>query len=204
MDALAERRALRGEVVVEAAARDLETLQVLAALRMAVFRDWPYLYNGNPVDEAAYLAEFLSDPAAVMIVARHDGRAVGAATASRLARQPAALSEPLVRAGFAADDTFCFGESVLLGDYRGRGIGHAFFDLREAAARAAGATACTFCAVVRGERHPLRPENARDLASFWRKRGYAPLDGVTTAMDWKDRDRPISTFHQMQFWARRL
>src|SRR5690606_23670771 len=129
---------------------------------------------------------------------------VGMATASPLRGQPEAVREPLLRAGLDEAGTFYFGESVLLPAWRGQGIGHAFFDQREDAARAAGARVCTFCAVERAADHPLRPQEVRELAPFWRGRGYAPLPGVTMELAWKDRDTPGEIAHLMQFWFRAL
>lgn len=194
----------RSKLVVERASPDAAVLGALARLRIAVFRDWPYIYDGSLAYERSYLAAFLADPAAVVIVASIGGEPVGMATASPLAGQPDAIAAPLARHGLPVDGTFYFGESVLLAEARGLGIGHAFFDQREAAARSAGATHAAFCAVVREPGHPLAPADPRDLAPFWRRRGYAPLAGVTAPMEWKDRDQPRSTVHTMQFWARAL
>ena len=46
-----------------------------------------------------------------------------------------------VARGIEVARLFYFGESVLLPEYRGQGVGHAFFDHREAQARGVGATA---------------------------------------------------------------
>ena len=81
--------------------------------------------------------------------------------------------------GFDVASIFYCGESVLEPAYRGHGIGHRFFDLREAHARALGGfRSITFCAVVRPPDHPQRPAEYRPLDAFWRKRGYAPVDGL--------------------------
>ena len=61
------------------------SLHALATLRMTVFRSWPYLYDGSVDYEAGYLAEFLSDEAAVLVVARLGEIPVGMATASPMA-----------------------------------------------------------------------------------------------------------------------
>jgi GNAT superfamily N-acetyltransferase len=99
---------------------------------------------------------------------------------------------------------FYFGESVLVPGYRGLGVGHRFFDAREDVARAAGAEAAIFCAVVRPADHVLRPGEARDLHPFWRTRGYAPMEGFTCSLNWKDIDNAQETAHLMQFWSKRL
>ena len=134
-----------------------DVLPALARLRITVFRDFPYLYDGDPAYEAAYLADFAAAAGAVIVVARDGSEIVGAATAAPLATQDTAWRAPLAAAGFDITRTFYFGESVLRGEYRGRGIGHAFFDHREAQARTCGATAAAFCSVVRAADHPARP-----------------------------------------------
>jgi GNAT superfamily N-acetyltransferase len=179
-------------------------LPELARLRIAVFREWPYLYDGSEAYEAAYLEEFMAEAGSVLIVAEVDGQVVGAATASPMSGQKAAFRKPFAARGMDVERLCYFCESVLLADYRGLGIGHGFFDAREQAARQAGATATCFCAVVRPHDHPLRPSSPRDLHSFWRARGYAPVDGLTCTFHWKDVDQAEETSHNMQFWIRPL
>lgn len=191
-------------LVVERSRPSAAGRKVLAALRMAVFREWPYLYAGDAAYEEAYIAEFLGSAQAALVVARDGAEPVGVATASPLASQPDSLCAPLVAAGIDVARSFYFGESVLLPAYQGQGIGHRFFDEREAAARAFGAATAVFCAVVRDPAHPARPGDARELAPFWRKRGYAPLAGVTCSMDWRELGEAAERAHVMQFWARDL
>jgi GNAT superfamily N-acetyltransferase len=179
-------------------------LDDLARLRIAVFREWPYLYAGTLDYERRYLAHFLDGKDAVLVVARDGASIIGAATASPMAGQAEAFRTPLEALGHDTAGLFYFGESVLLPSYRGHGLGHAFFDAREAAARAASASAACFCGVIRPADHPLKPSEARDLGPFWRKRGYAPVEGAIARYDWQDIDQAEETSHPMQFWHRTL
>ena len=179
-------------------------IPALSDLRIRIFRGWPYLYDGTADYEAAYLAEYMSEPNAVLIVATDDDAVIGAATASPMAGQKAEFQLPLLDYGLDVARIFYFGESVLLPDYHGQGIGHQFFDAREAAVRAAGADQAAFCAVVRPSDHPMRPDAPRDLAPFWRARGYAPVEGLTTMLKWQDLGDAVESPHQMQFWMRDL
>lgn len=190
--------------VVERVTASPDNLDTHARLRMAVFRAWPYLYDGDFAYEERYLREFLSDADAIIVTARLADRPVGMATASPLAGQPATLTGPLERAGVDVARSFYFGESVLLPEYRGLGIGHRLFDERERSARAHGAAFALFCTVVREADHPLRPAGARDLSPFWRQRGYIPLDGASASIAWGELGRTVETPHPMQFWLGRL
>jgi GNAT superfamily N-acetyltransferase len=188
---------LRGEAMAAC-------VEDLAALRIAVFSEGPYLYDGHRAYEARYLREFVTEPGSVLVVARDGTRIVGAATASPMASQKAEFRQPFEARVIATGSLFYFGESVLLPQYRGQGIGHAFFDHREAAARRAGAEAATFAAVIRSGDHPDRPADYVPLDAFWRKRGYAPVPDLVTCLAWKDHGDKGETQKPMQYWMRRF
>ena len=174
----------------------------LAQLRIAVFRAYPYLYDGTAEDEAAYLADFFASPDAVLVAARDGDAIIGAATASPMRDQGEDFRARFADAGLDTEALFYFGESVLLPGYRGRGIGHAFFDAREQAARDHGARGAAFASVIRPADHPARPDDYRPLDPFWRARGYAPVDGLTVAMDWKEVGEDGSSAKALQVWMR--
>jgi GNAT superfamily N-acetyltransferase len=176
----------------------------LAALRIAVFAAFPYLYAGSVDYEAEYLAEFTASSDAVLVAAFDGARIVGAATASPLIHQDAYIRDPFVRQGFDPASVFYFGESVLLGEYRGQGIGHMFFDAREAAAHAWGAKFASFCAVIRPADHPARPADYVPLDAFWARRGYAPVPGLTGEFSWAEHGEAEESPKPMQFWMRQL
>jgi GNAT superfamily N-acetyltransferase len=176
----------------------------LAKLRIAVFAAFPYLYAGTADYEQEYLAEFTAAKDAVLVAAFDDARIVGAATASPLIAQEGYIRDPFERAGIDPAGVFYFGESVLLPEYRGRGIGHAFFDHREAAARAWGAGHASFCAVIRPADHPARPAGHVPLDGFWHKRGYAPVSGLSGEFSWREHGERDETAKPMQFWMRQL
>jgi len=176
----------------------------LAALRIAVFAEYPYLYDGDVGYEAAYLAEYAAASDAVLVAALDGERIVGAATASPMAAQKAEFRGPFEARGIDTLSLFYFGESVLLPAYRGRGVGHAFFDHREAAARKAGATQATFAAVIRADDHPARPYGYQPLDGFWAKRGYAPVSGLVTALAWREHGEVCESSKSMQYWLKTL
>jgi GNAT superfamily N-acetyltransferase len=94
---------------------------------------------------------------------------VGAATAAPLADHAREFAAPFARAGLDPKDFFYLAESVLLPEFRGQGAGRAFFEMREAAARAQGFGRAVFASVVRPAGHPARPDD------------YVPLDAFLAA-----------------------
>lgn len=181
-----------------------DALPALARLRIEVFRAFPYLYDGDLDYERRYLSEFAAAEGAVIVGAFDGDEIVGAATGAPMIGQMDAWSAPFRARGYDLSTLFYCGESVLRDAYRGRGVGHAFFDHREAQARRLGATHACFCGVVRPDDHPARPAEHRPLDGFWRKRGYVPLEGVTATFEWKELGASEETPHTLQFWIRAL
>lgn len=179
-------------------------LDEVARLRIAVFREWPYLYDGDLDYERRYLRAYRESEGAILVGAFDDGRLVGASTGTPMEDHGAEFGAAFAETGLALTDIFYCAESILLPDYRGRGLGHAFFDLREAHARRLGRSHVAFCRVVRPEDHPRRPADYRLLDPFWRKRGYAPLEGAIASYSWKDLGAAAETAKPMQFWIRAL
>ena len=177
----------------------------LARLRMTVFRDWPYLYDGDLTYEEKYLQKFAAAKGAVVITAYDGTDMVGASTAAPMIEHADEFGEPFKNSGYDISKIFYYGESVLLKSHRGFGLGHAFFEGREAQAhKLGGFTHSTFCRVVRPDDHALKPADYAALDPFWKKRGYAPVQGVIATYDWKDIDQPSETTHNMQFWMKAL
>lgn len=179
-------------------------LDALAELRIVVFRSYPYLYDGDRAYEQDYLRAYAASPGAIVVGAFDGDRLIGAATAAPMADHAAEFAEPFRAHGYDISRIFYFGESVLLPEYRGHGIGHAFFDQREERARQLGFAQASFCAVVRPLDHPSRPADYSPLDAFWRKRGFAPVSGLIGQFAWKDVGDERESQHDMQFWVKTL
>jgi GNAT superfamily N-acetyltransferase len=179
-------------------------LDAVARLRMAVFRDWPYLYAGDMDYERDYLSAYACSPGSVFVLAFDGDEIVGASTGIPLADDGEAFHRPFLSRDIDVRQVFYCGESVLLQEYRGRGIGHAFFDHREAHARALGGFAWTaFCAVDRAPDDPRRPPAHRGNEAFWTRRGYAQQPDMAMRLDWNEIEAG-DVAHKLTFWLRPL
>lgn len=194
---MVEVRALRGP--------ELEAnLDGVARLRIAVFRDWPYLYDGTLEYERDYLQTYRDNPGALLVGAFDAGILVGASTSTLMEDHAQEFAAPFRDFAVPMTSILYGAESVLLPAYRGQGIGHRFFDLREAHAQAMGRSHIAFCSVLRPESHPMRPETYRTNDAFWLGRGYAPLPGIMAEFAWKDVGDTAESTKPLQFWMRKL
>lgn len=180
-------------------------LDALAALRIEVFREWPYLYEGSADYEQRYLATYAASPRSLFVLAMVGSEVVGVSTAIPLVDESATFREPFVARGIDPSEICYFGESVLRREWRGRGLGHRFFDEREAHARRLGGFRMTaFCAVERATDDPRRPADHRELDAFWKGRGYRRDEDLACILDWPEAGDPAPRSHRLRFWLRPL
>ena len=173
----------------------------LGQLRICVFYDFPYLYEGLQEYEENYLQVYAKNPLSIAFGVFDGEQLVGATTGMPLSAQSAEIQQPFRERGLNINEIFYFGESILLDTYRGRGIGHLFFDVREKHALENGFTTTAFCSVIRPEDHPLRPASYHPNDVFWSKRGYKPQD-YSCRMTWLDRNETQETEKELIFWTK--
>jgi GNAT superfamily N-acetyltransferase len=182
-----------------------EIIPELARLRVRVFRDWPYLYDGDAAYEEAYLQTYLRSPRAAVIVAHAAGRIIGASTCLPLTDETDNVIGPFREKGWDPATIFYFGESVLLHEFRGQGLGVTFFNEREAHARAVSACDfAAFCAVQRPANHPARPADYQPLDAFWTRRGFVRRPDLQCRIAWKDLGDTGETGKLLTFWLKSL
>lgn len=182
----------------------LQVIEPLALLRIQVFKDFPYLYEGNLAYEQSYLQTYAQSDRAFLFAVFDQDTMIGATTGIPLVEESAEVIEPFQKARFDLESIFYFGESILLPTYRGVGIGHRFFDEREAYAYSIPAITTTcFCAVDRGSNHPLEPQDYRPNDAFWAKRGYVKDTSLQSLFEWPDIGQTVSTAKSMIYWLKR-
>ena len=177
----------------------------LAQLRINVFREYPYLYDGTLEYEAKYLQTYSASQSAMAVLVIDGDTIVGASTAIAMLDETVEFKQPFIANNMNPDKVWYCGESVLLPAYRGRGIYKSFFCERENYARDLGEFEMScFCAVVRDSDHPLQPKTYQPLDAVWSHFGYRSVEGLVTTFAWKDIDQPGTTDHKMQFWIKAL
>lgn len=177
----------------------------LAELRLKVFWDFPYLYEGTLDYEKKYLETYFKAQHSFILILKEDGKCIGATTAIWAREEEESFRKPFSDFGINPEEVFYFGESLLLPEYRGKGLGKIFFQERERFARSLPfVKKLSFCAVEREPAHPLRASDYRPLDEFWLSQGFQKIDGLTTEYEWQDRDQKEVTAKKMQFWLKEI
>ncbi len=175
----------------------------LARLRIEVFRDFPYLYDGSIEYEEHYLQTYIDTDESVIVLALDNDKVIGASTGIPMRHESQEFMQPFVDHGYDINKIFYCAESVLNANYRGHGLGVRFFAEREAHARQLGGFDFTsFCCVNRAVDHPRRPAHYVPLDKFWTNRGYTRHPELETRYKWKDLDDTEESYKSMTFWLK--
>jgi GNAT superfamily N-acetyltransferase len=177
----------------------------LAELRLQIFWEYPYLYEGDLSYEKKYLETYFKAEHSFILLVEDNHKIVGATTGIWAKEEEESFRKPFEDHGYHPEKVFYFGESVLLPEYRGKGLGKKFFEEREAYARTLHFIKfLSFCAVERGENHLLRPKDHRPLDIFWKQMGFSKVENLKTQYEWKDRGEDQQTKKEMQYWMKNI
>ena len=180
-------------------------LEALASLRIEIFREFPYLYDGSIEYERNYLKTYTESPESIVVLVFDRELMVGASTGLPLMDETDEFKAPFLQHNHNPEHIFYCGESILKRNYRGRGIYSTFMNERENHARrfARFKTIC-FCGVVRPMNHPLQPYDFQPLDPVWKKFGYQKHPELTTHYHWKDLNEESESSKKMVFWLKTL
>ena len=181
-----------------------EGLDDLATLRLDIFPEYPYLYQGCREDELAYLGTYAEAPDACVILT-HDGlTVVGAATGMPLSHEDTQMIDAFSGTTFPLNEVFYVGELLFRPAYRNGGLGQKLLAQLENHIRSLGRYRRLTCATLeRPEDHPLRPRDYIPISRFLARTGFVRLSGVATSFTWRETDG-VKRDHPMQFWIKDL
>jgi GNAT superfamily N-acetyltransferase len=177
-------------------------LKNLAALRIEVFREFPYLYDGSLEYEEKYLSGYNRNQQSIIVLAIEDEVVIGMSSGIPLISEPLEFQNVFLHNSIDPKSVFYFGESVLKRSKRGQGIGKKLMETRINYARDLGFTICAFCSVIRESNHPLIPIGYKPLDAFWTKYGFVKFDNMKIEFKWKDLDSDEETAKKMVFWLK--
>ena len=181
-----------------------DVLDDMATLRLDIFREYPYLYEGRREDELNYLATYAAAPDACIILA-HDGvTVIGAAAGMPLVHEDAQMLDAFAGTSLPLEELYYVGELLFRPPYRNCGLGRNLLARLESHIRSLGGYRTLTCATVeRPDDHPSRPSGYIPITRFLARTGFVRLPGVTTHFIWHETDG-VKRDHPMQFWSKEL
>ncbi len=179
----------------------------VARLRLSLFREFPYLYEGTEEAEAEYLQTYVQARGALLVLARDEaagGRVVGACTAVLLSAEGDDFLRPFVAAGLNPAEVLYLGEALLEHEYQGQGLGNELLDRAEAHAQTLGLPMLAAAMVVRPDDHPQKPLGWRSPRSLLERRGYVMRPELDTTLSWLEIGESSPSPKPMRFWVKGL
>ncbi|MDO9080319.1 MAG: GNAT family N-acetyltransferase [Desulfuromonadales bacterium] len=181
-----------------------EVRDEVATLRLEIFREYPYLYQGRREDERNYLGTYAEAPDACVILAYEGDAVIGAVAGMPLIHEDAQMLDAFVGTALPLDEAYYVGELLLRPAYRNGGLGQKLLARLESHIRSLGRYRTLTCATVeRPDDHPLRPRDYIPITRFLAHTGFSRLPGVTTHFMWRETDGIVRD-HPIQFWGKEL
>ena len=148
----------------------------IVQVRSQVLRDLPFLRNGNVEEDARYFQRISQNKDAIAVLVFDGPNVVGVSVGFPLELERPLLHTPFLEKKEEISSYFNFGTSTLLPAYRGRGLAHHFFDIRETHAQRLK----RFKKICFAELASPSPAQAFTiLDAFWKKRGYVQRKDLT-------------------------
>lgn len=174
----------------------------LARLRIEIFREFPYLYDGSIEYEEKYLSKFSKVDEAYVVLVFENNNVIGAFTGIPIRYENDTVRDHIPQ--HTIEDSYYLSEIVLQRKYRGKGIGvKLLHQLEEKVISLAKYKRLYFASVIRPNNHPLKPREYKSLDSFWLTNGYTPTPLICT-MSWKEISESKETEKSLAIWEKEI
>jgi GNAT superfamily N-acetyltransferase len=155
----------------------------LGEFRMVVFREYPYLYDGNIHYERTYLSRYSRSAESFLLILQDALGIMGACTGIPLKGEDCEFQNAFV--GENNDEIFYIGEVMLRADSRGKKLGSSLLSTALGLIDSRKFQKVCLCTVDRGLNHPRRPLSYLPPDYLWKKHGFEKSDNLIAYFDWK-------------------
>ncbi|HNA62244.1 MAG TPA: hypothetical protein PKW79_04130 [Rhabdochlamydiaceae bacterium] len=170
-----------------------------------VLREFPYLSLNNAEAEMKYLKQLSQSKDSIAVLVFDGPKIVGVSTGIPLEEHRPGFQKIFLDRIHNPSDYYYFGTSALMQEYRGRGIAHHFFDLRENHVKQLKKyKKICFTTVIRPKDHHKRPADYSSLDNFWKKRGYVEHKDLIVTLPWREIGEEEPSHKPMNFWIKSL
>lgn len=180
-------------------------LRNLARLRIDVFKEWPYLYDGDDDGEEKYLQIYANTENALCVVALEGKSVVGAVTGIPANESMKEVQDAFVEKNLPLDNAYYLGEFMLVKGFRERGIGKKMYLAFETLLKEKrGCEKVVLCEISRDKSDKRKPAEYKSLTPFWESLGYERLPNWKTSFLYKEIGQSEESLHTMHFREKNL
>ena len=177
----------------------------IVKVRSEVLKEYPYMRIGHVEEDTQYFKRLSQSKDSIAVLVFDGPKIIGVATGMPLEEQLPYFQKQFLEKKLQPSEYYYFGICALLKPYRGRGIAHHFFDLREEHARHLKRfNKICLSNVIRPKNHSKKPKDYISLDSFWKKRGYVERKDLTGHLSWREHDEKSPTPKPLVFWVKEL
>lgn len=177
----------------------------IVKVRNEVLKEYPYLRVGHAEEDTKYFKRLCQSKDSIAVLVFDGPKIVGVSTGTPLDEHPTPLQKTFLEQDLDPAEFYYFGTCTLLKPYRGRGIAHHFFDLREEHAKHLKRfNKICLSSVIRPKNHHKKPKDYVSLDSFWKKRGYVERKDLIGKLAWCEVDEKTPSPKPLVFWVKEL
>lgn len=177
----------------------------IAKLCNTVYREYPYLYDGNDEGYQCYLESYAHSEHSIVCLAFDEEKIVGVATGMPMTETRETYQQPFLNHNEKMETFFYLGELVLLPFYRGYGIGKAMFrEVEKLVRKNNHLTKICLCQIEDVKNSDLKPEGYMPNDHLWSKLGFQRRAELNFSGFWTNVNEREETFHLMVFWIKDL
>lgn len=185
-----------------------ERFQDIAHMRLTLFKEFPYLYEGDEEGEREYLESYFNADTACLILLYDQGEIVGFSSGVGLHEEMPDIQKPFARHGLNTQDYYYVGEVMLKAPYQKKGLTKIFqehhnWHIQNLKARGEGNfSKLTLMTVVRPDDHPLYPEGYEPIDGILNHFGFQKSDTLFVHLPWSQVDQEEVVDHTLNIWIK--
>lgn len=174
-------------------------INTIAALRILIFKEYPYLYDGDIQTEMDYLKSYSKSKNSVLIIVKDKQKVIGAVIGIPLAEADEIILPPFAQ-NQSIHSIFYLGEILLLKEYRGKGIGYQMYRMFEDLVRQKKQYhKIAIAEVIRDQHDPRKPKNYISVHKLLERLGYVKHPEMVILASYKEVDSTGKIPHSLVY-----
>lgn len=186
-----------------------EYIDYVSQLRIDIFKEYPYLYEGELEYEKQYMHGYTTDKKSMIAVAKVNGELAGVSTGIPLISDSEIVADAknvFAKQNVEVGDYYYYGEVIVLPKFRGHGITTKLYSEQNQLIQEWGFKHVCILTVVREENHSLKPKDYKSPDGMWKHLGFFRND-LTIDYHWPTihPDKSVKDVNNtLEFWTKNL